>query len=85
MFHVSQLNKCLRVTDQRVDVEGVQITPDATISEYPIRILDQKDRVTRNSTTRLYKVQWSHHSEEEATWETEEYLEEKFPDFFTSI
>jgi hypothetical protein len=85
VFHVSQLKKCLQVKDQVADIEGLQLEPDATISEYPVRILDQKDRVTRNKTIKWYKVQWSQLSEEEATWETEEYLENNFPDFFASI
>jgi hypothetical protein len=29
----------------------------------------------------MYKVQWSHHSVEEATWETEDFLCSRFPDF----
>ena len=46
VFHVSQLKKCLRVPEQNVEVEGVELEPDLTYSEYPIRVLDQKDRVT---------------------------------------
>jgi hypothetical protein len=29
----------------------------------------------------MYKIQWSNHSEEEATWETEEFLRSNFPDY----
>jgi hypothetical protein len=32
----------------------------------------------------MYKIQWSHHTEEEATWETEEYLNTKYPGFLQS-
>jgi hypothetical protein len=28
----------------------------------------------------MYKIQWSNHSEEEATWETEEFMRSNFPD-----
>ena len=85
VFHVSQLKKCLSDDQPLIDVEGVTLEPDATISEYPVRVLDQKDRVTRNRTTRWYKIQWSQLTEEETTWETEEYLQENFPDFFASL
>ena len=51
----------------------------------PIRVLDQKDRVTRRRTIKFYKVQWNQHTEGEATWESEDYLEENLPDFFASI
>ena len=42
VFHVSQLKKCLRVPEQNVEVEGVELEPDLTYSEYPIWVLDQK-------------------------------------------
>jgi hypothetical protein len=47
VFHVSQLKKCLRVPDRTIDVVDVVLEPDLTYSEHPIRVLDQKDRVTR--------------------------------------
>jgi hypothetical protein len=67
VFHVSQLKKCLRVPDQVTDFEGVKLEPDLTYSEYPVRVLDQKDHVTKSRTTKWYKIQWDRHSEEEAT------------------
>jgi hypothetical protein len=33
---------------------------------------------------KMYKIQWSHHTEEEATWETEHFLNTKYPDFLPS-
>jgi hypothetical protein len=32
----------------------------------------------------MYKIQWSHHTEEEAPWETEHFLNTKYPDFVLS-
>jgi hypothetical protein len=46
LFHISQLKKCLRVLEQTIKIEGVELEPDLTYAEYPIRILDEKDRVT---------------------------------------
>jgi len=43
VFHVSQLKKCLRVPDQVQDFVDVELEPDLTYVEYPIRVLDQKD------------------------------------------
>jgi hypothetical protein len=31
----------------------------------------------------MCKVQWSHHTEEEATWEREDELKEDFPQLFS--
>ncbi|WVZ70952.1 hypothetical protein U9M48_019581 [Paspalum notatum var. saurae] len=80
VFHVSQLKKCLRVSEEVVDTSQIQVEPDLTYEEHPIKILDQKQRSTRR-TINFYKVQWSNHSEEEATWEQEEYLQTKYPGF----
>jgi hypothetical protein len=70
VFHVSQLKKCLWVPDRTIEVKDVALEPDLTYSEHPIRILDQKDRVTRRKILKFYKIQWSQHTEDEATWET---------------
>ncbi|WVZ80733.1 hypothetical protein U9M48_028189 [Paspalum notatum var. saurae] len=60
VFHVSQLKKCLRVPEEEIE-------PDLTYEEKPVKILDQKQRSTRRRTINFCKVQWSNHSEEEAT------------------
>ncbi|WVZ73569.1 LOW QUALITY PROTEIN: hypothetical protein U9M48_021858, partial [Paspalum notatum var. saurae] len=79
VFHVSQLKKCLRVPEEVIDTSQIQIQPDLTYEEKPIRILDQKQRATRRRAINFYKVQWSNHFEEEATWEQEEFLRTKYP------
>ncbi|WVZ98503.1 hypothetical protein U9M48_043936, partial [Paspalum notatum var. saurae] len=84
VFHISQLKKCLRVPEEEIDTSQVQIEPYLTYEARPIKILDQKQRSTRHNTVNFYKVQWSDHSEEEATWETEEYLQTKYPGFLPS-
>jgi hypothetical protein len=60
------------------------LQPDFSLIEHPLRVLDRKERKTRRQTIRMYKIQWSHHTEEEATWETEEYLNTKYPGFLQS-
>ncbi|WVZ89402.1 hypothetical protein U9M48_035815, partial [Paspalum notatum var. saurae] len=84
VFHVSQLKKCLRVLEEEIDTSQIQIEPDLTYEEHPIKILDQKQRSTRRRTINFYKVQWSNHSEEEATWEQEEFLQTRYPGFLPS-
>ncbi|WVZ76016.1 hypothetical protein U9M48_024021 [Paspalum notatum var. saurae] len=84
VFHVLQLKKCLRVPKEVVDTSQIQIEPDLTYEENPIKILDQKQRTTRRIKIKFYKVQWSNHSEEEATWEQKEYLQTKYPVFLSA-
>ena len=79
VFHVSQLKKCLRVPEEAVEIEGLPLQPDLSYVEHPIKILDEKERVTRNRVIKFYKVQWQNHSKEEATWEQESYILEHYP------
>ncbi|WVZ80679.1 hypothetical protein U9M48_028136 [Paspalum notatum var. saurae] len=55
VFHVSQLKKCLRVPEDVVDTSQIQIEPNLTYEEHPIKILDQKQRSTRRRTINFYK------------------------------
>ena len=64
-----------------VTLQNTNIEPDLSYVEYPIKILDSKERSTRKEKIRMYKIQWRHHTEEEATWETENHLQRNFPDF----
>jgi hypothetical protein len=43
VFHVSQLEKCLWIPDRTMDVVDVNLEPDLTYSEHPIRVMEQKD------------------------------------------
>jgi hypothetical protein len=81
IFHVSQLKKCLKAPVDVVLPEVAPLDTDLTYPERPIKILDQKSRVTRCKTIKFYKIQWSNHTEEEATWESEDFLRSRHPDF----
>jgi hypothetical protein len=82
VFHVSQLKKCLRVSEEQLPMEDLSVQDDLIYVEYPIKILDTLTRVTRNKVIKTCKVQWSHHAEVEATWEREEELRIDFPHLF---
>jgi hypothetical protein len=84
VFHVSQLNKCLWVPEEQLPTEDLKVQEDQTYIEKPTQILETADRVTRRSTIRMCKVKWSHHSEEEGTWEREDDLKAKYPELFAS-
>jgi hypothetical protein len=81
VFHVSQLKKCVHLPTEVLSEPELEIVPDLSYQEHPVRILDRKERSTRAKSIQMYKVQWRHHSEEEATWETEDFLRSHYPDF----
>jgi hypothetical protein len=84
VFHVSQLKKCLMVPEEQLPMEDLSVQDDLTYAEYPIKILDTLTFVTRNKVIKMCKIQWSHHGEDEATWEREEKLRIDFPHIFSS-
>jgi hypothetical protein len=84
VFHVSQLKRCLKPPTDVVIEDTIPLEPDLTYKAYPIKILDQQDRVTRNKTTQFYKIQWNEHSKDEAMWEREDFLRANYPDFLPS-
>ena len=81
VFHVSQLKKCLKPNVDMVKEEFQQLQPDLTYTVQPLKILDQKERITRQKSIKFYKIHWQGHSEREATWETEEFMKTHYPDF----
>jgi hypothetical protein len=84
VFHVSQLRKCLRVPEEQLPMEYLDLGGDLTYSERPIKIFDNAERVTHSKAIKTCKVQWSHHTEDEATLEHEEELRADYPDLFPS-
>jgi len=44
VFHIPQLKKCVRVPTEIIDQQEILVEPDLSYTEYPLRILDQKER-----------------------------------------
>jgi hypothetical protein len=83
VFHVSQLKKCLRMPEEQLPMDDMDTKEDLSYQEYPVKILETSERDTRNKRIKMCKMQWSHHTEEEATWEREEELKAEFSSFFS--
>jgi hypothetical protein len=81
IFHVSQLKKCLKVPVDVVLPEVAPLEAELTYPEHPVKILDQKDRITWHKTIKFFKIEWTNHTEEEATRESEDFLRSRHPDF----
>ncbi|KAK1664428.1 hypothetical protein QYE76_052587 [Lolium multiflorum] len=89
VFHISLLRKCLEVPEKtevfkNIDHRSVDINSDLTYREVPIRILEEAYRTTRTRSIKFLKIQWSNHTEEEATWEREEDMKKEYPDLFST-
>ncbi|XP_073041823.1 uncharacterized protein [Primulina eburnea] len=73
VFHVSQLRKY--IPDPSHVLETGPLLMESNLNEklryeeVPIRILDTKEQVLRRHNISYVKIQWSNHTEREATWE----------------
>jgi hypothetical protein len=81
IFHVSQLKKWLKAPIDVVLPKLTLLEADLSYLEHPIKVLDQKERVTRHKMIKFFKVQWSNHTEEEATCKSEDFLLSHHPSF----
>jgi hypothetical protein len=72
VFHVSQLRKCLSVSEEHMPLDELTIGEHLTYQEYPVKILDTSEKVTWNNRYKMCKVQRSNHTKDEATWEKED-------------
>ena len=69
-------------TKEQLPLEELDIQGDLSYKEYPVRILEIVERITRSKIIRMCKVQWNRHSVDEATWEREEDPRTNYPNLF---
>jgi hypothetical protein len=56
VFDVSQLKKCLHVPEEQVPLEDLVMGEDLAYQEYPMKILETFERVTRNKIIKMCEV-----------------------------
>ena len=71
IFHVSMLRKYIANPDVIVEYEPLEIQEGLTYVKEPVKIVDRKDQVLRTKTIPVIKVLWCNHGVEEASWEAE--------------
>ena len=85
VFHISQLKKCLWVPTKVIEAATEELQPDLSYCEHPIYILDEAEWKMWRKCIKFLKVQWSNHSEDEATWEREDQFRANYPEFFSNL
>ena len=65
-----------------VDYGPLNLNPDLSFNEVPIKILDDKVQQLRTKNIPMVKVLWQHHPNEEATWELEGEMRKHYPELF---
>ena len=56
----------------------IQVEPEGEFLPEPLQILEREEIELRNRTVARIKVQWKHFTSEEATWEREAEMMEKY-------
>ena len=83
VFHVSMLKKYQPDSSHVIEYEPIEVQPDLSYVEQPVKILDRKEKVLRNKTIPIVRVLWRNPKVEESTWELESEMLEQFPHLFS--
>ncbi|XP_057451083.1 uncharacterized protein LOC130742989 [Lotus japonicus] len=84
VFHVSMLRKYLYDPSHVIRHEDVQLDDHLSYTEHPVAIVDRQVKCLRSKDVGSVKVLWRGPSGEEATWESEDIMREKYPHLFES-
>ena len=82
VFHVSLLRKYIPDPSHVITEEPIQLDVDLTYEEQPVQVLDRKEQVLRTKRIPLVKILWRNQTTEEATWEHEETMRQRYPNLF---
>ncbi|XP_070033052.1 uncharacterized protein [Nicotiana tomentosiformis] len=81
VFHVSMLRKYHGDPSHVLDFSSIQLNKDLPYVEDPVAILDRQVRKLRSKNIASVKVQWRGQPVEEVTWETEQDMRSRYPQF----
>lgn len=82
VFHVSILKRYHPNLSYIIPHDETQVQADMMYEELLAKSLSWTDKVLHNKRIPMVKVQWQHHTREEATWKLESDIREKFPNLF---
>lgn len=82
VFHVSYLRKYVSDPAHVIEYEPIDIQENLQYEEHPVEIVDRREQILRTKVIPLVKVIWQNHDVEEATWEPEDMMKEKYPALF---
>ncbi len=85
VFHVSLLKKYVPSSKQIEMPASVPVAPNLSYEEEPNQFLARDTRKLRSRWISMIKVQWSNHTPEEATWEVEPEIAQKYPQLYERL
>ena len=83
VFHVSMLKRYHGDGNYIIRWDSVLLDGNLSFEEEPVAILDREVRKLRSREIASIKVQWKNRPVEEATWEKEADMQERYRHLFT--
>ena len=83
VFHVSLLKPYFNRPEHVINDELVIMPSQRTLEPHANRILDTREKSSRNKVIREHLVQWKDYPEEDSTWEDEVKLLQLYPYLFS--
>ena len=71
VFHLSMLKRYNPDFSHVIEYEPIEIQPNLSYVELPVKILDRHDKILRNKRIVLVRVLWRNPKVEESTWKLE--------------
>ncbi|GJU04229.1 putative reverse transcriptase domain-containing protein [Tanacetum coccineum] len=81
-FHVSNLKKCLADADLHVPLDEIKVDKTLRFVEEPVEIMNREIKKLKRRMIALVKVRWNLKRGPEFTWEHEDQMRNKYPQFF---
>ncbi|XP_070004557.1 uncharacterized protein [Nicotiana sylvestris] len=82
VFHVSMLRRYHADLSHMLDFSTIQLDESLGYEKEPVAIVDRQDRQLRSKRISTVKVRWRGQPVEEATWESEEDMQNRYPHLF---
>ena len=79
VFHVSMLTRYRSDPSHVVSSKTIELRPDLTYKEELVEILAREVKELQKKQIPLIIVLWRNHKTEEATWESEEVMQQQYP------
>ncbi|GKB87520.1 putative reverse transcriptase domain-containing protein [Tanacetum coccineum] len=84
-FHVSNLKKCLADASLHVPLDEIKVDKTLRFVKEPVEIMDREIKSLKCSKISLVKVCWNSKRGPEFTWEREDYMKSKYPQFLLIV
>ncbi|GJW53896.1 putative reverse transcriptase domain-containing protein [Tanacetum coccineum] len=85
IFHVSNLKRCLADASLHVPLDEIKVDKTLRFVEEPVEIMDCEIKSLKCSKISLVKGRWNSKRGPEFTWEREDYMKSKYPQFLLIV